>query len=272
MSSFVIKLIAIITMVIDHSNYFFIKNIILNFIGRIAFPLFAYQVVVGYSKTKSLKKYVFRMFIFALISQIPFYLFIKAIGGDFAINVIATLTLGLVVMYIYDLRIENKNNRLVIIDKNDNNLLMNIEISSDKILCVFFNFIKIILISVILVFSEILKVDYEWWGVLLILFIKVCYPFDGSIDILGKNVKINSILNKFIFTTGMLLLCIIRYLKYIPNVKLSYIILYIIFTFVPTIIMLLHNGKKGKSMKYFFYIFYPVQFAVLLIINYIVHS
>lgn len=272
MSSFVIKLIAIITMVIDHSNYFFINSIILNFIGRIAFPLFAYQVVVGYSKTNSLKKYITRMIIFALVSQIPFYFFVKAIGGGFSINVIATLTLGLISMYIYDLRIENKNDKTVIIDKNDKNLLKNIEISSDKTLCIFFNFIKIFLIIIILLFSEILKVDYEWWGVILILFIKICYPFDGSIDFWGNRVETNKILNTTIFITGMLFLCIIRYLKYIPKIKISYIFFYIIFTFIPTIIMLLHNGKKGKSLKYFFYVFYPMQFTVLLIINYIIHS
>ena len=58
MSSFIIKIIAIFTMFIDHSGDALIgKTSILNVIGRIAFPLFAFQLVVGYKNTSNLKKY-----------------------------------------------------------------------------------------------------------------------------------------------------------------------------------------------------------------------
>ena len=59
MSSFVIKLIAIITMLCDHSGDAIIGHFsILNIIGRIAFPLFCFQIVVGYKHTKNVKKYL----------------------------------------------------------------------------------------------------------------------------------------------------------------------------------------------------------------------
>lgn len=56
MSSFVLKIIAVITMFIDHLGYtLFGKFSYLNYIGRISFPIFAFQISEGYIHTKSLK-------------------------------------------------------------------------------------------------------------------------------------------------------------------------------------------------------------------------
>ena len=105
MTSFVLKIIALITMFIDHSGYVFVGSFsFCNFIGRIAFPIFAFQISEGYKHTKNLKKYFLRLGIFALISQIPFSLFsFKYHGGNILIlNVFFTLFLGLLSIYLYD--------------------------------------------------------------------------------------------------------------------------------------------------------------------------
>lgn len=103
MSSFVLKIIAIITMFIDHIGYAIFGHFsYFNYIGRIAFPIFAFQISEGYMHTRNLKKYVFRLFIFALISQIPFMLFYSIISTDFYLNIFFTLLLGLACIYIYD--------------------------------------------------------------------------------------------------------------------------------------------------------------------------
>lgn len=68
-----LKLIAIISMLIDHvGGVFFPDVMIFGIIGRIAFPLFAYCVVVGCLYTHDIKKYILRLGIFAVISQ-PFF-------------------------------------------------------------------------------------------------------------------------------------------------------------------------------------------------------
>lgn len=46
----------------------------LTCIGRMAFPIFAFMIVEGYLRTRNLKRYMFRMLICALLTEIPFNL------------------------------------------------------------------------------------------------------------------------------------------------------------------------------------------------------
>ena len=103
MNSFVLKIIALITMFIDHLGYTILgKFSFFNYIGRISFPIFAFQISEGYIYTKNLKKYFLRLFLFAIISQIPFMIFHSIISDVFSLNIFFTLLLGLLSIYIYD--------------------------------------------------------------------------------------------------------------------------------------------------------------------------
>lgn len=104
MSSFVLKIIACICMFCDHfGDFYFGETTILNYIGRFAFTIFAFQIAQGYIHTHNIKKYILRLFTFALLSQIPFMLFHYSLFESwFAINVIFTLLFGLIVILIYD--------------------------------------------------------------------------------------------------------------------------------------------------------------------------
>lgn len=105
MNSFVLKLIACITMFIDHIGYvIFGGSSWFNYIGRLAFPIFAFQISEGFIYTRDVKKYLIRLLIFALISQIPFMLFSSLIRDEFSLNVIFTLLFGLlsIIAYKYD--------------------------------------------------------------------------------------------------------------------------------------------------------------------------
>ena len=95
MSSFVLKIIAVVTMFIDHIGYaIFGKFSFFNYIGRISFPIFAFQISEGYAHTRDLKKYFLRLFVFAIISQVPFMLFHKMLSNDFTLNIFFTLLLN----------------------------------------------------------------------------------------------------------------------------------------------------------------------------------
>ena len=70
-----LHIIAMILMLCDHLWGTIVPgNDWLTCIGRISFPMFAFMIVEGYFHTSNLKKYVNRLLIFALISEIPFNL------------------------------------------------------------------------------------------------------------------------------------------------------------------------------------------------------
>lgn len=107
-----IKIIAVISMLIDHTaagilpwyipaegGTIFIIYSVMRAIGRLGFPIFCFLLVEGFEHTRSIKKYGQRLFIFALISEIPFDLLFKGQILEFTYqNVYFTLFIGLIVM------------------------------------------------------------------------------------------------------------------------------------------------------------------------------
>jgi hypothetical protein len=79
LTSNTIKLIAIIAMTIDHIAWVFFPHYSLNLpilsmkiIGRLTAPIMMFFIAEGYYHTRNLKKYVFRLFIFAIISHFAY--------------------------------------------------------------------------------------------------------------------------------------------------------------------------------------------------------
>ncbi len=76
MSNFVLKIIAMVTMFFDHLGYALYSRFSnFNYVGRIAFPIFAFGISEGYAHTKSKTNYCIRLLMFGIISQVPFMWF-----------------------------------------------------------------------------------------------------------------------------------------------------------------------------------------------------
>ncbi len=93
-----LKLVAFSSMFADHTGVALYPNdLTWRIVGRIAFPLFAYQLGVGYAHTSDKRRFAFRLFLFALVSQLPYYL----VRGEWVLNIFVTLLIGLGAIHIF---------------------------------------------------------------------------------------------------------------------------------------------------------------------------
>ena len=232
-----LKIIAMILMLLDHLWGTIIPgNQWMTLIGRMAFPIFAFLIVEGFFHTSDLKKYMKRLFIFGLISEIPFNLiYTGSIIFPFHQNVMFTLLLGLLII-------------------NEIDKLKNTKEIKKKI-------IPILKIFLFLLISIIGFVDYGVTGVLTIV---VFYLFRGfKLAWIGQLISL--ILLYIVFFEGQsVILNIFNYEYFLPLQSIG--ILSLIFIW-------LYNGEKGKNnklIKYLFYSFYPVHMLVIYLIYYFI--
>ena len=104
----VLKLIACLSMFIDHLGAVCFSGMMgFRIIGRLAFPIYCFLLVEGAVHTRNMKKYILRMGIFALISEVPFdlafYHRLVYMGHQ---NVFFTLGLGLLAIWFLEHPIE----------------------------------------------------------------------------------------------------------------------------------------------------------------------
>ncbi len=115
-NSYHLKMIALVTMLIDHTAAVALKSLLetgliqwelgigiydlMRYIGRIAFPIYCFLLVEGFRHTKDVKKYAFRLGIFALISEVPFDVAFNLSFWDLSSNnVFFTLLIGLLLIW-----------------------------------------------------------------------------------------------------------------------------------------------------------------------------
>ena len=102
-SSFTLKVVAIVGMTFNHACYIFYpylpaEALLLLFgFGGLTFPIMAFLLVEGYHHTSNIKRYAGRLLAFALVSQVPYGLFLAH-----NLNVLSTLLIGLGILYLYD--------------------------------------------------------------------------------------------------------------------------------------------------------------------------
>jgi len=99
-----LKIIAMVCMVFDHVGDMFFSGVMWpRMIGRLAMPLFAFCIAEGFRYTHDKKKYLIRMGIFALVSEIPFDL---AFTGTIDLshqNIMLTFFLSILALMLYNL-------------------------------------------------------------------------------------------------------------------------------------------------------------------------
>ena len=104
MTTFALKLIAILTMLIDHTGAVLLGDLlILRIIGRIAFPIFAFLTAEACARTRDPEKRLIRLGVFALICELPFdWAFFYTLYYPGHQNVFFTLFLASLAIYAYE--------------------------------------------------------------------------------------------------------------------------------------------------------------------------
>lgn len=131
---FTLKIIAIITMFLDHYYRIIGGPEWLSVLGRLAFPIFAFSISEGYSHTKNVNKYLMRLLNFAIIIQLPNFLGFQ----EYPLNIFFTLALGLFCLEILD------NNKINIV-------------------------VRYIIVLYLCFFAEKTGLDYGAYGIILII-------------------------------------------------------------------------------------------------------
>ena len=250
MTSYGIKIIAIIVMTVDHvanilgqwglfpelpSRISYIIINLMNSVGRCAFPLFAFMVAEGSQKTRNMPRYIGRLTLFALISE-PFFYFshwrnsptvegllqnILALNFE---NVFFTLMLGAITIYAYQV-IDHK------------------QVKYKRLL-----FIAICVVTALT--GGYIGCDYGIAGILLIVLL-----------FFAKSKKAKC------FVIFVWITCVYGIGQaYNP---ISSILLDCIFASLSCLPICFYNGKRGKQIKWIFYFYYPAHLCVLTIIHYI---
>lgn len=230
-----LKLIAVITMLIDHigaalietgilRSYdmaammavvkteagmrWYLTDLVLRLIGRLAFPIFCFLLTEGFRYTKNEIKYAGNMLLFALISEIPFDLaFFNRIYDPGAQNVYFTLFLGVVMMIF----LKRSGDRQVL---------------------------HAVVVAATCAAAYLVKSDYSYIGILII----------ASFYLFRKNRTRQFLAAGFLAAVESLSLFGAAALSLVPISR--------------------YNGERGKlRLKYFFYWFYPVHILLLYLLR-----
>ena len=242
--SFTLHILAISFKILDHLwNVFFVNQnqIWMNLLGRLAFPIFAFMLVEGFYKTKNRSKYLKRIFIFAVISEISFNLLVStSVFGSPSIffpfnNVLWTFGIALYMLVLLE-KIKNKDN-----------LPVTVKILGKIIISILAMFITRLIVS-----------DYLEYGIMMVL---VFYFF--------RNRKWWNFVVQIILLAWINIFLIPRYdfsFNLFGNKIYAPVQSFAIFSLV---FIWLYNGKQGihnKITKYMFYSFYPLHLLLIVMI------
>jgi len=233
LSASALKVIAMVCMLCDHIwatiAVGFEETLWLTMVGRLAFPIFAFQLAEGFSRTTNPHAYTKRMFWCALITEIPFNLMSGAsIINPFHQNVLFTFWLSLLILG----RLKKAKERDTL-----------------------YYILNIVIFSVIgYLAGMLLMVDYFGYGILTVILFYVCrdLPFGWVFQLAGM-VYIN-----WHMIGGLLIPIPVGGGEFMLSVQGLAVL-----ALIP---IWLYNGEKGKHYRIIrpvCYAFYPVHMLVL---------
>ncbi len=231
MDALTLKLLAMAFMLLDHTWATVWSVPWFTMVGRLAFPIFAFQIVEGFYHTSDRKRYMKRMLVFALISEIPFNLMVAdSLVFPFHQNVMLTFLIALLLM----------------------NWMENSRDSLPK-------FIGVSAVCVVLGFVLGIAsfADYNHYGIFMVLLFYWSYklPFRHLVQLLGM-LYINDAMAGLVFPVELF--------------GRSFEVGQQMLAVLALIPIWLYDGRQGyhsKPLQYACYAFYPVHMLLLYLLS-----
>lgn len=283
LSSFWIKIIAILTMTVDHVGVMF-DITPLRYIGRLALPLFCFMAAEGVLHTKNFKKYALRLGIMAAVisliilgsETIPFFHDLR-LGLRYEGVIFLDLLLGVVAVYCL------MNKRWYI------KLLSLLPLAYGIASFIATAFDDCGCYGEVLWFPYFLRTQYGWFGIVLVigfylahllarLFFKLQSNTSGIDADTYKGTRTEQIAVNII---SMLILAILTLLYYFVHVIMEmHIYVRVIYhvqlmSIISGAFILLYSGARGYNKKWFqygSYLYYPLHLAIIAAIAAVVFS
>ena len=282
MSVFILKIIATLSMIIDHIGYAISTNWFvlpghmcfkLRAVGRVAFPVYAFLLTNGFHKTSDRVRYLSRMLLFAAISQIPYSLMtggnfrweaaLPAVSLEFTVSPLLAAALiicvcaawfffvrrdltalypGLVLamasvkLEVYSLTLLGSELNVFytlsfgLIAMCLIETLRDCRLKDVRSLCA-------LLLTALVMLVYIERCDYDWHGLVLIV---ILYASQS---------------NRYVQAALMAIWCYVMY-KDASTLMLCC-------SFIAPLLILLYNGRRGRSFKLGFYLIYPVHILLI---------
>ena len=232
LSSFSLHILAMTFMLMDHMWATVVPgNLWLNCVGRLAFPMFAFMLVEGYHRSRSVRKYMLRLLVFAIVSEPPFDLMVSGILlYPFYQNVMWTLLLGLGTIYLIDRLIGDRQSLI-------------------RLLAAF----AAVVVSAVL--ATLLMLDYYGYGIMTVLTFYI-FRGDNWLPRLGQLICLG-IINLELIGGQVIPVSLLGLSFDFPQQG---------FALLSLVFIWLYNGRQGphgKAVKYSFYVFYPLHMLIL---------
>lgn len=199
-------------------------------VGRIAFVLFAFLIVEGFLHTRSRVRLLLRLFLFALLSEIPFDLAFSGSMFDWkSQNVYWTLFLGVLLLTVWEY-LSRYGSVLSVAG-------------------------RILIVAAACTAAFLGGTDYRFMGVLLILTFYLTREKEKGVCFMAVGL---------VMLFGMWGSNLIRYTGRLTADKLFWSSLREMYGLLAFVLIFLYNGKKGRQLpKPFYYGFYPLHLLLL---------
>ena len=278
LSSFWLKVIALLTMTIDHIGFAFDIEP-MRIIGRLALPLFCFMIAEGAIHTRSFKKYALRLGIMASVISLAILLseyvpFLKNNGFSMRNDGVIFIDLLLGAVAVYLLRQKKWYIKLLALLPLAYGIASYIASSYECVGCG----------HTVYWFPFFMRMQYGWYGILLIagfyaahLLANVFISYLSSLNGIDKELYKGSNLERHsINIISVLVLAVVTLGYYLcesfvadvwGTMSLFQIQLYAI---ISGAFILLYNGMRGYNKKWFqygSYIYYPLHMIVIGIIQ-----